>query len=328
MIIAAIATLLADQCQALGLPFLFWPMPDTIVSTFQGGSAERMMQWMTVLKDPARIIYAPIDDAENNLEDRTRQGVSAGVREVIAVFLRNTEGAYAVTRGNAVIELYTNLPDQIDRAVMSRIVGRTYIGGAREWRDFLDQDHLWWRRYEALDPHFVDLADPPDYEYLADQKLVARLSEIARHAAAPAEATIGEIFERTKAKHPLTGQRFFAEFYAAVKQVYPFFTSRDVRNVQRAVDGRIMDFDFPPGWLAEPETFFRQRYERKIDMLKELMRESMRGLSFAEVRLQETVRYVDGMVRIADTAHRRKVDEAAEQLLIHAEARAKVASPG
>jgi len=43
MLIAAMATMLDGYCRQLGLPFLFWPMPDTVVSTFQGGSAERMM---------------------------------------------------------------------------------------------------------------------------------------------------------------------------------------------------------------------------------------------------------------------------------------------
>jgi len=323
MIIAAIATLIADYCRQLGTPFLFWPMPDTIVSTFQGGSAERMMKWMSVARDPTRIIYAPIDDAENNLEDRTRQGVSAGVREVIAVFLRNTEGAYAVHRGNCLIELYTNLPDQIDKAVLSRIIQRTYIGGAKDWRDFLDQDHLWWKRYRDLDPSFVTLADPPDYEYLAEQRQVRSLSEVARHADAPSEATIRGIFERVRARREPSQHAFFAELFAAVKARYPLFTSRDLRNIQRAVDGRIMDFDLPPDWLANPETFFRVAYDRKVAMLRELMRANMGGLSFADIRLQESIRYLDNMVRIADTGHRRKVEEAAEHLAIQAEARAK-----
>ena len=146
LLISALATMIDDYCKELGIPFLFWPMPDTVVSTYQGGSAERMMAWMSALKDPTKIIYAPIDDAENNLEDRSRQGVSAGVREVIAVFLRNTEGAYAIHRGNALIQLFTNIPDQIDKAVMSRINDRAYIGGATTREDFLDQDYLWYPR--------------------------------------------------------------------------------------------------------------------------------------------------------------------------------------
>ena len=88
MLIAAIATRLKEHCDNLDIPFLFHPMPDTLISTFQGGSAEKMVQWMKPLQDPSKIIFAPIDDAENNLQERTAQGVSAGVKEVIGVFLQ------------------------------------------------------------------------------------------------------------------------------------------------------------------------------------------------------------------------------------------------
>jgi hypothetical protein len=116
---------------------------------------------------------------------------------------------------------------------------------------------------------------------------------------------------------------FFAHLFAAVKVEYPFFTSRDVRNIQRAVDGRIMDFDFPSEWLEQPELFFRVAYEQKVEMLRELMRTNMHGLSFGDIRLQESIRYLDNMVRIADTGRRRRIDEAAEQMSIQAEARRK-----
>lgn len=42
MLIAAIATRLKEHCDHLDIPFLFHPMPDTLISTFQGGSAEKM----------------------------------------------------------------------------------------------------------------------------------------------------------------------------------------------------------------------------------------------------------------------------------------------
>ena len=50
----------------------------------------------------------------------------------------------------------------------------------------------------------------------------------------------------------------------------------------------------------------------------------MGGLSFGDVRLQEAIRYLDNMVRIADTGRRRRIEEAAEQLSIQAEARSRV----
>ena len=43
-----------------------------------------------------------------------------------------------------------------------------------------------------------------------------------------------------------------------------------------------------------------------------------------DIRLQESIRYLDNMVRIADTGRRRRIDEAAEQMSIQAEARTKV----
>ena len=119
MLIAAIATRLKEHCDNLDIPFLFHPMPDTLISTFQGGSAEKMVEWMKPLQDPSKLIFAPIDDAENNLQERTAQGVSAGVKEVIGVFLRYTEGAYAVNYGNSSIGLFTNLPEMLDKAVQN-----------------------------------------------------------------------------------------------------------------------------------------------------------------------------------------------------------------
>lgn len=326
MIISATATMIQDYCTWLGIPFLFWPMPDTIISTFQGGSGERMMQWMTPIRDSSRIIYAPIDDAENNLEERTRHGVSAGVREVIGVFLRNTEGAYAVRRGNAMIELYTNLPEQIDKAVRSRIIRRTSIDGATILHDFIDQDYLWWKKWKALDSDFVNQRDPDGYEYLSAQRLVRTLSETGACITEPREASIREAFEAVLSRCNPTEHIFLAEMFSEVKKIYPSFSSRDVRNIQSAVDSRIMDFDFPDEWMEDPEIFFRQPYDTKTNMVKELIRATMKGLSFADIRLEEAIRYLDSMVRITDAAKVRAIEQRAEEIRTYRAAEKIVAS--
>lgn len=324
--ISATATLLSDYCKRLGVPFLFWPMPDTVVSTYQGGSAERMMAWMKPLRDPTKIIYAPIDDAENNLEDRTRQGVSAGVREVIAVFLRNTEGAYAVHHGNAAIELFTNLPDQLDKAVLSRIMDRVYIGGARTPEDFIDQDYLWWRKYDELAPGFTGMTKPKDYEFLAHQKEVGSLSHVyTASQSTPSSEKVLQVFEGVKKLHKPSEHQFFAVFFARLKEVYPMFTSRDVRNIQQAVSTRIMDFDLDPAWLNDPEVFFHKDYDTKRGMLTDLMKKNMKGIAFPEIRLQETVRYLDSMVRIVDAGRERHLGELISQMELQREAQQKLA---
>ncbi len=320
MLIAAIATKLQEHAEQLDIPFLFHPMPDTLISTFQGGSAERMVEWMKPLSDPTRLIFAPIDDAENNLQERTQQGVSAGVKEVIGVFLRYTEGAYAVNYGNSSVGLFTNLPEMLDKAVISRIQGRFKIDGAQKVNDFLDQDHIWWRKLDESVKGFVDMKDP-SYEYLSDQKMVSHIGEVLDNVSEPKEGAIIKAFEIAKSEAALDEHAFFAKLYKETQKSFPFFSSRDVRNIQSAISLRLTDFDLEPDWLDNPEIFIQQNYDKKFNMLRELMQSNMKGLSFAEIRLQEVIRYLDNYATIADTDFKRQVEKQVERNKIFEEAK-------
>ena len=308
MLIAAIATKLKEHCDELDIPFLFHPMPDTLISTFQGGSAEKMVQWMKPLQDHSKLIFAPIDDAENNLQERTTQGVSAGVKEVIGVFLRYTEGAYAINYGNSSIGLFTNLPEMLDKAVISRVQGRFKIDGARTIPDFIDQDYLWWSKFEKTMPNFVNMKNPENYTYLSEQGLAKNLGEILNQSDKPIEAKIVEIYEETEAKFGTDQHLFFAELYQRVQKSFPFFSSRDIRNIQSAISLRLTDFDLPEEWFSDPALYFKKDYDTKFSMLKELMKQNMKGLNFSDIRRQETVRYLDNVATIADTDFKRKVE--------------------
>ena len=225
MLIAAIATRLKEHCDNLDIPFLFHPMPDTLISTFQGGSAEKMVEWMKPMQDPSKLIFAPIDDAENNLQERTAQGVSAGVKEVIGVFLRYTEGAYAVNYGNSSIGLFTNLPEMLDKAVISRVQGRFKIDGARTEHDFLDQDHLWWRKLDKTMPDFVNMKSPSDYEYLKDQGLAKNMGDILNSIEKPSEARVLDAYSKAEQLHSTDNHLFFASLYKEIQNIFPFFSS-------------------------------------------------------------------------------------------------------
>ncbi|MEM6718051.1 MAG: AAA family ATPase [Bacteroidota bacterium] len=321
MLIAAIATMLKERCDHLNIPFLFHPMPDTVVSTFQGGSAEKMVQWMKPMQDPSRLIFAPIDDAENNLQERTAQGVSAGVKEVIGVFLRYTEGAYAVNHGNSSIGLFTNLPEQLDKAVISRIQGRFKIDGARTEEDFLDQDYIWWSKIEKTLPGFVSMNDHKSYKYLSDQTLANSAGEILGNITEPTDDKIKQIFNTTLENTSLQDHLFYANLYEAVQKEFPFFSSRDIRNIQSAISLRLTDFNLEDDWFENPEIYFQKDYDTKLGMLKELMKTNMKGLNFAEIRKQEVIRYLDNVATIADTDFSRKVDQQIMQIKIAAEAR-------
>jgi len=321
MLIAAIATRLKEHSENLDIPFLFHPMPDTLISTFQGGSAEKMVEWMKPLQDPTKLIFAPIDDAENNLQERTAQGVSAGVKEVIGVFLRYTEGAYAVNYGNSSIGLFTNLPEILDKAVISRVQGRFKIDGARTEHDFLDQDHLWWRKLDNTMSDFVNMNDPSNYKYLKDQGLAKNMGEILNVAEKPTEERVLEAFDRSEKNHNAIDHLFYATLYKEIQKIFPFFSSRDVRNIQSAVSLRLTDFDLEKDWFENPEIYFKKEYDTKFNMLQELMKANMKGLNFSDIRRQEVVRYLDNVATIADTDFKRKVDARVNQLNIDLEAR-------
>jgi len=320
MLIAAIATKLKEQCDALDIPFLFHPMPDTLISTFQGGSAEKMVQWMKPLQDPNKLIFAPIDDAENNLQERTAQGVSAGVKEVIGVFLRYTEGAYAINYGNSSIGLFTNLPEMLDKAVISRVQGRFKIDGARTIPDFIDQDYIWWSKFEKTMPDFVNMKNPEKYKFLSEQGLAKNLSEILSQSEKPTEERVLEIYDEVAAKHKTSEHMFFAELYKNIQKSFPFFSSRDIRNIQSAISLRLTDFDLPEDWFNDPTLYFKKDYDTKFGMLKELMKTNMKGLDFSDIRRQETVRYLDNVATIADTDFKRKVDARVHDLNVSLEA--------
>ncbi len=308
MLIAAIATRLKEHCDAMDIPFLFHPMPDTLISTFQGGSAEKMVQWMKPLSDPTRLIFAPIDDAENNLQERTTQGVSAGVKEVIGVFLRYTEGAYAINYGNSSIGLFTNLPEMLDKAVISRVQGRFKIDGAKTIPDFIDQDYLWWRKFEKTMPNFVNMTNPEKYNFLSEQGLIQNLGEILNQSEKPTEAKVLEIYERTEQQFDTNQHLFFAELYKNIQKEFAFFSSRDIRNIQSAISLRLSDFDLPKQWFEDPTLYFKKDYDTKFKMLQDLMKQNMKGLNFSDIRRQETVRYLDNVATIADTDFKRQVE--------------------
>ncbi|MDX1277904.1 AAA family ATPase, partial [Oceanihabitans sediminis] len=300
MLIAAIATRLKEHADHLDIPFLFHPMPDTLISTFQGGSAEKMVEWMKPLQDPTKLIFAPIDDAENNLQERTAQGVSAGVKEVIGVFLRYTEGAYAVNYGNSSIGLFTNLPEMLDKAVISRVQGRFKIDGARTEHDFVDQDYIWWRKLQNTMPDFVNMNDPKHYKYLSDQGLAKSMGEILQIVAKPSEARVHETFDKVEKMHKTNDHMFYATLYKEIQKIFPFFSSRDVRNIQSAISLRLTDFDLEKDWFENPEKYFKKDYQTKFNMLQELMKANMKGLNFSDIRRQEVIRYLDNVATIAD----------------------------
>lgn len=326
MIIAAIATMIEERCKWLGRRFIYNPFPKNAVSTFQGGSAENVIRWFETLRDDQSIIYMPIDDAENNLMNRSNQSVSAGVREVISVFLTMTESADSLDRGNNLIGLYTNLPGMIDPAVMSRIQRRARIDGARTHADFVDQNYLELLKYQATLGDMISLAPPENYTFLEAQKPIKRVSDLNQK---PEDLithdTLREIYERAvKRYNGVYGYDFFAYMSTEVQSVCKYFTSREERNILTNVATRLCDFDYPDLFWENPEVFFLKNYDEKVGILKELMKENMKGQDFPTIKLQETLKHMNQFIRINLSKEDEAIQKYVDEMIIRAKAQGLV----
>jgi hypothetical protein len=147
------------------------------------------------------------------------------------------------------------------------------------------------------------------------------MGEILGSVEKPSEQRVLEAYDRAEKNHRSNEHLFFAILYKEIQKIFPFFSSRDVRNIQSAISLRLTDFDLEQDWFENPEIYFKQKYETKFNMLQELMKSNMKGLNFSEIRRQEVVRYLDNVATIADTDFKRKVDARVNQMNIDLQAR-------
>ena len=170
-------------------------------------------------------------------------------------------------------------------------------------------------------PSFINMDDPKGYEYLSNQGLAKSLGEILKSVDKPTEEHVLEVYDKVDKGHDANEHMFYANLYKEIQKVFPFFSSRDVRNIQSAVSLRLTDFDLEDDWFENPDIYFKKDYTTKYNMLQELMKTNMKGLNFSDIRRQEVVRYLDNVATIADSDFKRKVDARVNQMNIEVEAR-------
>lgn len=319
-----IATIISDYAEMRGIPFVFHPLPDDLISQYQGGSAERMKNWMKALYDPTSIIYAVADDAENMFRDRTHPGASEGSNQVISVFLRGSEGAEAIFHGNVVFDFLTNIPEIMDSAVTSRIQARFPINGAQTVHDWVDQHQLWFSKLAKFNPDFIQVNPLDGYEYGYDQRNFASMAQIESGIYQPKNRDVKEIFERIQMDWGFDDVGFVGHLLESTQDRFPSFSSRDLRNVHTGIDDRLNDYDIPETWFEHPAQFFEKPYEERVEMLRELQSSSFGKLSFGEVCVSEALRYIDTYASMADRDFDRRVNEIVKQAQIREAAEAQL----
>lgn len=312
-LIIANITAFRERCEILGLPYIILPMPN-LVSELQGKSGTLTGEYYDKLFNQRYLVYAFADDAESKFIDRTSENACEGSIKVVETSLTRLEGAMASWDGGRIFDIFTNNPDIMDPAMLSRIVCKFAIDGAQSVTDYLDFSHLSERHIREIDQSFINLTDPEGFTYMAAQARLKSLSEAYQDYREPKESAIKEIMQTVSRDFSPDSEMFFAQLQYAVQRRFPLFNLRDSRNIMNAVNERLGDFDFPDDWKEKPEVFYKQDYDRQKEMVMELMRGSMKGLSYSQIRYQETMRYLDSFVGISERVERREIEEMAKRM--------------
>ena len=326
MLIAASYNYGKERADSIGVPFVMLPLPRTLISSLQGETAKKMEIFDRKLKNPNVITYSPWDDCENLLGDRSRSGASEGQGHIVSAVLTMTEGATAVNNGNHFIQIFTNLPDILDAAILSRVQSRVLLGGPQSYEDFLALDYLWWKSHEKQVNGILGKNLPQRPEYAKSMDIPDYLAEIQFDETYLREEVL-EIAETAKKKFDHTSDpRFFAYFQELMSKRFVYWTAREDRNVHSAVDFILMDFDMPQDFFGDRKHFFDKPFATRVDILTDLKRSRAKEVDIYKIWYQEMMKQASSLINIKNSEMDRKIEAQTNQYIINKQAMIKAAA--
>ncbi|MEH7830115.1 AAA family ATPase [Gemmobacter denitrificans] len=287
-LIQMMAGLLNDYCAAAGYPFRYQNFSIDQIDSYQGKSGQNAKAFITNIIDPAVIAFGTIDDIDQIAGKRGDRQSSAGQQEVTAVFMEAFAGANTVVRGNCTFGMFSNYPENVDDALRQRAGARFLVDGPQSREDYIDILSLLLGKN-----HSIPLGD---HDLFAAQEIKRAVAASFDRHSRPQEDGLIRVFDRLAAEiGPLDTIAKLGSYLKAIQKADDRFTGRAVKNITDAVKVRAMDFELPDDWMANPELFLFQPYDRKLDMIRNLMTPIT-----VEMVLQEINRYADSEFRYAD----------------------------
>ncbi|WP_323041252.1 ATP-binding protein [Gemmobacter sp.] len=287
-LIQMMAGLLNDYCKAAGYPFRYQNFSIDQIDSYQGKSGQNAKAFISTILDPAVIGFGTIDDIDQIAGKRGDRQSSAGQQEVTAVFMEAFAGANTVVRGNCTFGMFSNFPENVDDALRQRAGARFLVDGPQSREDYIDILSLLLGKNHAIPLGTHDL-----FAAQAIQRAVA--DSFASHNL-PHETGLRAVWDKVSADlGPLDTLAKLGSYLKAIQTADPRFTGRAVKNITDAVKVRAMDVDLPDDWMEKPDLFLFQPYDRKVQMLREMIRPIT-----VEMVVQEINRYADSEFRYAD----------------------------
>ncbi len=287
-LIQMMAGLLNDYCKAAGYPFRYQNFSIDQIDSYQGKSGQNAKAFIQNVLDPAVIGFGTIDDIDQIAGKRGDRQSSAGQQEVTAVFMEAFAGANTVVRGNCTFGMFSNFPENVDDALRQRAGARFLVDGPQSREDYIDILSLLLGRN-----HQIPLGQHELFAAQAIQRAVA--DSFASHNR-PHEEGLVAVWDRVSADlGALDTIAKLGTYLKAIQAADARFTGRAIKNITDAVKVRALDVDLPDEWMENPELFLFQSYERKTEMLRDMLRPIT-----VEMVVQEINRYADSEFRYAD----------------------------
>ena len=287
-LIQMMAGLLHGYCQVAGYPFRYQNFSIDQIDSYQGKSGQNAKAFVNNVIDPSVIAFGTIDDIDQIAGKRGDRQSSAGQQEVTAVFMEAFAGANTVVRGNCTFGMFSNFPENVDDALRQRAGARFLVDGPQSREDYIDILSLLLGKNHAIPLGAHDL--------FAAQEIRRAVAESFSKHGRPQEAGLVAVFDGLAAEGvPLDTLAGLGTYLKKIQEADPRFTGRAVKNITDAVKVRAMDFELPDEWMAQPDLFLFQPYERKMEMIRSLMTPIS-----VEMVLQEINRYADSEFRYAD----------------------------
>ncbi|MDV4146334.1 ATP-binding protein [Shimia sp. FJ5] len=308
-LIQMMAGLVNDYCAVAGYPFRYQNFGIDNIDSYQGKSGQNAKAFIQNVLDPQVIGFGTIDDIDQIAGKRGDRQSSAGQQEVTAVFMEAFAGANTVVRGNCTFGMFSNYPENVDDALRQRAGARFLVDGPQTREDYIDILALLMGKN-----HDIPLGSHDLYEAQAIKRAVARSFEAHGR---PQEAALMNVFDRVQGQvGEMDTIAKLGTYLKAIQEADPRFTGRAIKNITDAVKVRAMDFELPDEWMADPELFLFQTYERKKDMIA-----ALRVPITVEMVVQEINRYAGSEFRYADKSDEVAIEEAVRDMRRMAEAK-------
>ncbi|MFA7432168.1 MAG: ATP-binding protein [Gemmobacter sp.] len=289
-LIQMMAGLLNDYCKVAGYPFRYQNFSIDQIDSYQGKSGQNARAFVETVLDPSVIGFGTIDDIDQVAGKRGDRQSSAGQQEVTAVFMQAFAGANTVVRGNCTFGMFSNYPENVDDALRQRAGARFLVDGPQTREDYIDILHLLLGRN-----HAIPLGE---HDLFAAQEIKRAVAASYDAHSRPHEAGLMRVWEKVAEEvGPLDTIARLGSYLKAIQEADARFTGRAIKNITDAVKVRAMDVELPEEWMENPELFLFRPYDRKMEMLREMVTPIT-----VEMVIQEVNRYADSEFRYADSS--------------------------